>query len=76
MVQVENPIIVLNQDASKTFLSKSDPEKMYQFFHKSTQLKDCEEYYRAAEMDKDEAEVSLAKKMESLPELEKVMSLN
>ena len=69
---MDNPIIVLNQDASKTFLAKSDPEKMYQFFHKSTQLRDCEEFYLAAENDKIDAEMSLAKKQESLPELQKV----
>jgi hypothetical protein len=45
---------------------------MYQFFHRSTQLKDCEDFYQAAEVDKEEAEISLKKKLESLPELERV----
>jgi len=68
-IQVENPMVVLNQDASKTFLAKSDPEKMYAFFHKSTRLKECEELYLDAENNKANCQISLAQKQESMGEL-------
>ena len=49
-IQIDNPIALLNQDTAKTFLFKCQPDKLYDFFMRATQLKDCEEIYTEAEM--------------------------
>ena len=69
---MENPITVLNQDTAKTFLAKSDPEMLYQFFHRSTQLRNCEEDYNAAAEHKNRSQVLLQEKLSSVTELKKV----
>ena len=40
MIQVDNPIAILNQDTAKSFLYKCDPSKLYDFFMRATQLED------------------------------------
>ena len=70
--QVENPITVLNQDTAKTFLAKSDPELLYQFFHRSTQLRNCEEDYNTATEDRNRAQILLEEKINSVSHLKKV----
>jgi hypothetical protein len=72
LVQVENPITVLNQDTAKTFLAKSDPHMLYQFFHRSTQLRNCEEDYNAAAEDKNRSQILLQEKLNSVQDLKKV----
>ncbi|CAG9809549.1 unnamed protein product [Chironomus riparius] len=37
-IQVENPVLILNQDAARSFLKECDPKKLYQFFIKATQI--------------------------------------
>ncbi len=37
-IQVENPVLVLNQDASRSFLKECDPKKLFSFFMKATQI--------------------------------------
>lgn len=37
-IQVENPVLILNQDAARSFLKECDPKKFYQFFMKATQI--------------------------------------
>lgn len=37
-IQVENPVLILNQDAARSFLKECDPKKLYQFFLKATQI--------------------------------------
>lgn len=37
-IQVENPVLILNQDAARSFLKDCDPKKLYSFFMKATQL--------------------------------------
>jgi hypothetical protein len=69
---VENPITVLNQDTAKTFLAKSDPEMLYQFFHQSTQLRNCEEDYNTATDDKNRSQLLLQEKIVAIGDLEKV----
>jgi hypothetical protein len=70
---VENPITVLNQDTAKTFLAKSDPEMLYQFFHRSTQLRNCEEDYNAATENKNRSQMLLQEKTNSVADLKKVI---
>ncbi|KAG4076078.1 hypothetical protein HA402_011424 [Bradysia odoriphaga] len=54
-IQVDNPVCVLNQDASRAFLKESDPKKRFKFFLKATQidtviekLNDCSSHYVSA----------------------------
>lgn len=37
-IQVENPVLILNQDASRSFLKECDPKKLYALFLKATQI--------------------------------------
>lgn len=37
-IQVENPVLILNQDAARSFLRECDPKKMYVLFLKATQI--------------------------------------
>jgi len=37
-IQVENPVLILNQGAARSFLKECDPKKLYQFFMKATQI--------------------------------------
>ena len=73
-IQVDNPIAVLNQDTAKTFLFKCDPDKLYTFFMRATQLEMCKADYNAAHVEKSAAEGHLEEKRKSLPELKKELN--
>jgi len=70
-IQVDNPIAVLNQDTAKTFLFKCDPDKLYTFFMRATQLEGCKNDYNSAALEKVQSETYLQEKMKSLPELKR-----
>jgi len=70
-IQIENPIVMLNQDASKSYLSKSNPTSLYTLFHKSTCLEEVEKAYDTATADKENAEFALDRKKQTLPQLQK-----
>lgn len=42
---VENPLMVLNQDMSRSFLSSLDPHNLYKFFYQATQLQQLTDCY-------------------------------
>lgn len=48
-VQVDNPVVMLNQEASKEFLSSKTPHDMYRLFLKATQLDVVKSEFRQAE---------------------------
>ena len=73
-IQVDNPIAVLNQDTAKTFLFKCEPDKLYTFFMRATQLETCKADYNAAAIEKTTAEKHLEEKKASLPELKKELA--
>jgi len=66
---------VLNQDTAKTFLFKCDPDKLYTFFMKATQLESCKNDYNGAAVEKSQAETHLTEKKASLPELQKELDM-
>merc|ERR1719186_931751 len=70
-IQVDNPIAVLNQDTAKTFLFKCDPDKLYTFFMRATQLEGCKNDYNVAAVEKAQSETHLQEKINSLPELKR-----
>ena len=45
-IQINNPISVLNQDMTKTFLNSSDDGQKYSFFMKATLLESIRSDYR------------------------------
>ena len=86
---MDNPIAVLNQDTAKTFLFKCDPDKLYTFFMRATQvelkqvfnisllclqLEMCKADYNAAHVEKSTAEGHLEEKKNSLPELKRELN--
>lgn len=70
-IQVDNPVMILNQETSRNFLQSKNPKDKYTFFMKATQLEKLKnDYYELEEgrlcMDQ---EVSIKEKM--LPEVER-----
>ncbi|XP_043262042.1 structural maintenance of chromosomes protein 6 [Colletes gigas] len=49
-IQIDNPISILNQDISRTFLVSSKPEEKYEFFMKATFLDVIGSNYKDAEI--------------------------
>lgn len=47
--QVNNPVSVLNQDQSKTFIANSTDVNKYLLFYRATQLEAMEENYRVGQ---------------------------
>ncbi|KAK2582068.1 hypothetical protein KPH14_002772 [Odynerus spinipes] len=54
-IQIDNPISILNQDVSKTFLVSSKSEEKYELFMKATRLDAIGNNYREAIISSDEA---------------------
>lgn len=46
-IQIDNPISVLNQDVSRTFLVSSKPDEKYNLFMRATLLDSIEKNYKA-----------------------------
>ena len=70
-IDIENPLTMLSQDESKTFLFKSTPNTLYEFFSRSTQLENSKRRYCEAKRELDAAEVALGDKRGNLKGLEK-----
>ena len=68
-IEVDNPIAVLNQDAAKSFLYKCDPEKLYQFFMRATQLEEVKDEYNQAGEEKETADILLKRRLAEIPDL-------
>ncbi|KAA1075319.1 Structural maintenance of chromosomes protein 6 [Puccinia graminis f. sp. tritici] len=69
MIQADNPLNVLNQDAAKKFLNSSSSKQKYDFFIRGTQLKQLTDEYEEIDANLKISEVLLTKKQEDLPEL-------
>ncbi|KNE91502.1 hypothetical protein PSTG_15098 [Puccinia striiformis f. sp. tritici PST-78] len=69
MIQADNPLNVLNQEASKEFLKSSSSRQKYDFFIKGTQLRQLTEEYEIINRNLTLCETQLERKHEDLPEL-------
>ena len=67
---MDNPVVILNQDASKEFLISKTPHDMYRFFMRATQLELMNNEYQQAEESKKIAMAELQSKREVLPIME------
>ena len=68
-----NPLIILQQEEAKEFLTHLTPTSLYTFFQMATLLKPCYEEYVAAERDLKAATTSAETKQRSLSEQKKVL---
>ncbi|KAK2167667.1 hypothetical protein LSH36_25g01011 [Paralvinella palmiformis] len=73
-IQVENPIVILNQETSRNFLHSKSPQDKYKFFLKATQLEQMKRDYSCANESKEIALEILKQKKQTLPTLEKEVS--
>ncbi|XP_045606950.1 structural maintenance of chromosomes protein 6 [Procambarus clarkii] len=70
-LQVDNPITVLNQDMSRAFLKSTDPQALYQFFLKATQLQQMKEDYNQLDKALNISLTLIRERKEILPLLKK-----
>ncbi|XP_052775286.1 structural maintenance of chromosomes protein 6-like isoform X1 [Mya arenaria] len=70
-IQVENPLAILNQETSKSFLNSKSPNDKYKFFLKATQLEQIKEDYDRANDHKNITTEIINQKVEQMPKLEK-----
>lgn len=70
-IQIENPVMILNQETSRNFLQSKSAKDKYLFFMKATQLEKLKRDYCQIEEERATAEMQLVRKEKVLPELEK-----
>lgn len=69
MIQADNPLSILNQDAAKKFLNASSSKQKYDFFIRGTQLQQLTDEYEEINANLVMSRTLLDKKREDLPEL-------
>ncbi|CAI9728495.1 maintenance of chromosomes 6-like isoform X2 [Octopus vulgaris] len=69
-ILVDNPVVILNQEISRSFLQSKNASDKYRFFLQATQLAQIQADYDEMKVQKNSAKEILAKKEESFPELE------
>ncbi|CAN7939185.1 unnamed protein product, partial [Ixodes hexagonus] len=70
-IQIENPVMILNQETSRNFLQSKSAKDKYLFFMKATQLEKLKLDYCRIEEERALAESEVVRKEKVLPELEK-----
>ncbi|XP_040068392.1 structural maintenance of chromosomes protein 6 [Ixodes scapularis] len=70
-IQIENPVMILNQETSRNFLQSKSAKDKYLFFMKATQLEKLKLDYCHIEEERALAEMEVVRKEKVLPELEK-----
>lgn len=65
-ILIDNPVVILNQDTSKEFMTSKTPADMYRFFLRATQLEQVENDYKRAVECKKEATDELHTKRDIL----------
>lgn len=70
-IQIDNPVSVLNQETSRSFLNSKSSKDKYKFFLKATQLDQMKKDYTQTDETEKVIRHILHRKKETLPELEK-----
>lgn len=70
-IQVDNPMMVLTQDASRQFLKGANPSEMYDFFLKGTQLQQLRDQYVALESTINSMKIRVGREEDAVPDLER-----
>lgn len=65
-IQVDNPVSILNQDVSRTFLVTAGPKEKYELFMKATHLDKIGANYKSAQFSSEEAKHRLSESKENL----------
>ncbi|PVU97554.1 hypothetical protein BB561_000482 [Smittium simulii] len=68
-IQIENPINILSQDASREFLASSKPDQLYQWFLKGTQLQQLSDDLEAVRETVGIVENYITKRQSIMPEM-------
>ena len=61
-IEIMNPIALMDQDTTKTFLSKCDPKSLYQYFVTGTHLEECKTILKEAKQNQMSAQDTLKSK--------------
>ncbi|XP_064486253.1 structural maintenance of chromosomes protein 6-like [Ornithodoros turicata] len=69
-VQIDNPVMILNQETSRSFLQSKSPRDKYCFFMKATQLEKLKMDYRKIEEECTGTELEVGRKEKLLPDVE------
>ncbi|PVV03804.1 hypothetical protein BB560_001714 [Smittium megazygosporum] len=68
-IQIENPVNILSQDASREFLASTKPEQLYKWFLKGTQLEQLSEDLETVRETVGIVEKHISRWQENLPDL-------
>ncbi|CAL1548056.1 unnamed protein product [Lymnaea stagnalis] len=70
-IQVDNPVVILNQDTSRNFLNSRSAGDKFKFFMKATQLEQMNSDYDKVKANKNETKQLMVVKEQVLPEMKK-----
>jgi len=68
-IQVDSPIVILQQDEAKEMLKVESADKLYKFFEKATLIRQCFDQYSAAQVEYNKAYDTLKMKARALKDL-------
>lgn len=70
-IQIDNPVMILNQETSRNFLQSKSARDKYNFFMKATQLEKLKSMYTKIDEERAATDRDLSLKEKLLPELER-----
>nr|CAD7401671.1 unnamed protein product [Timema poppensis] len=73
MIQVDNPICILNQDTSRNFLNSSDPKDKFKLFMRATTLDEVKRLYQCTSESSDRARSTIKFRDEALEDTKNEM---
>nr|CAD7586499.1 unnamed protein product [Timema genevievae] len=73
MIQVDNPICILNQDTSRNFLNSSDPKDKFKLFMRATTLDEVKRLYQCTSESSDRASSTIKFRDEALEDTKNEM---
>ncbi|XP_066916524.1 structural maintenance of chromosomes protein 6-like [Clytia hemisphaerica] len=75
-IQIDNPVSILTQNTSRSFLNTSNPKHKYAFFLKATQLERLTDDYQKIYEEKELTKILLERKQQVIPELKHEMQIH